>query len=344
MDSKRYEFWRRWIPWSKKELDRIEDLRRRGLIRYTLDRGSDLFFKAVFAHPDRVLLLLDLINAVFAALGMPLIVSIIHINIEIPPGARGQKDVIADIRAIDETGRHIIIEMQREISGDSVKTRFLFYWARDYTSQLQSGEDHKDLKATVLIVFAGGNMWPGENAFHHIAALDVKTHEVLTDDLAMIFIEMKKLESKVDALYERCMSDETYRPAADERINVWSGYFMNSEKGVALVDMLAQRGDANFAQLLKIEKEYWSDPKYRYAQMALEARELGRSQMMNDAEQRGLIKGKREGLIEGERKGERKKALRMARNMLAQGFAPEDIAKVAELPLSDVTALIDSPE
>jgi predicted transposase/invertase (TIGR01784 family) len=53
-----------------------------------------------------------------------------------------------------------------------------------------------------------------------------------------------------------------------------------------------------------------------------------------------IERGLKQGIERGKREGEEKKALAIARNLLAKGWAVEDVAETTDLPLEKVHSLV----
>ena len=67
-----------------------------------------------------------------------------------------------------------------------------------------------------------------------------------------------------------------------------------------------------------------------------EEREIGREEGRREGREEGRKKGRKEGRVE--------LAITFARNMAKEGFSPEKIAELTELPLNKVQAIIDSEQ
>ncbi len=104
-----------------------------------LSLKSDFIFKTLFTgEPD---ILVDLVNAVLDLPEGLRIKELTILNPEIPKEIVSDKTSIFDIRAVNEGGEQIIIEMQAFSQSFFVK-RALYYWAKTYTSQLSRGDEY----------------------------------------------------------------------------------------------------------------------------------------------------------------------------------------------------------
>jgi len=72
--------------------------------------------------------------------------------------------------------------------------RSLFYWAREYSTGIDEGQDYALLPRTIVISILGFNQFSNSDKFHHeFQCLEATTHEPLTDKMVLHFYELKKL-------------------------------------------------------------------------------------------------------------------------------------------------------
>lgn len=55
---------------------------------------------------------------------------------------------------------------------------------------------------------------------------------------------------------------------------------------------------------------------------------------------KGIEKGKAEGIREGVKKDKQKKAVEVAKKLLAKGISVEEVAEITDLPVSEIQKLI----
>jgi predicted transposase/invertase (TIGR01784 family) len=72
---------------------------------------------------------------------------------------------ILDIKARDQSGRLFNIEMQLVVN-PSLRRRFLYYWARLYSSQLHAGQEYEKLRPVISIFFLDGILFPDSEDYH----------------------------------------------------------------------------------------------------------------------------------------------------------------------------------
>jgi predicted transposase/invertase (TIGR01784 family) len=114
------------------------------------------------------------------------------INPEISPEELGKKFCRLDINMI-VNGQRVDIEVQVSDEGNYPE-RSLFYWAREFSTGIAEGEDYSLLPRTIIISILDFNQFEDPGKFHsEFQALEVTTHEPLTDKMVLHFYELKKL-------------------------------------------------------------------------------------------------------------------------------------------------------
>lgn len=105
------------------------------------------------------------------------------------------KQSIFDIQAKTMEGKLINIEMQLFNKYDNEK-RTLYYWSKQYSSQLEEGKAYKLLRKCVTINIVNFNILPNER-YHNIFHLR-EDHSGITliDDLEIHFMELSKLKGQ----------------------------------------------------------------------------------------------------------------------------------------------------
>ena len=112
----------------------------------------DFVFKQLFGDEGSKDSLISLINAVLKRPKDEQVVDVSIINPNIDPTMHREKKSILDIKAEDQKGRIFNIEMQAH-QKPAFAERILFYWARLYGKQLESGKNYSLLKPVISISF-----------------------------------------------------------------------------------------------------------------------------------------------------------------------------------------------
>jgi len=150
---------------------------------------TDTLFKILFTKYQ------DLLKRLVAALlgiSYESIEQFIVINPDISPEELGKKFCRLDINMV-VNGQKVDLEVQVTDEGNYPE-RSLFYWAREFSTGINEGEDYRDLPRTIVISILGYIQFPNSDKFHsEFQALEVTTHEPLTDKMVLHYYELPKL-------------------------------------------------------------------------------------------------------------------------------------------------------
>jgi predicted transposase/invertase (TIGR01784 family) len=114
------------------------------------------------------------------------------LNPELPKDLAVDKGIVLDVRVSLTNKAKFDIEMQSELPA-GIRSRFLYYWAREYTSELHRGEDYNRLLPVISIIWLGSNLLESAK-FHSIFHLsEDTTRELFCGDLEFHTLELKKL-------------------------------------------------------------------------------------------------------------------------------------------------------
>jgi hypothetical protein len=78
-------------------------------------------------------------------------------------------------------------------------------WAREYSTALPAGGKFAELPRTILVSIVDFPMFNCEEFHSEFCALEVNRHEVLSDKLAMLYFEVRKLPKDIDIKNELSM-------------------------------------------------------------------------------------------------------------------------------------------
>ena len=150
----------------------------------------DFAFKRIFGTRENTLALVGLTNAVLAPDEQ-----IVEVEILNPFNSQEfaeQKVIVLDIRARDEAGRWLNIEMQVDVVA-GLKERLAYYACSLYTEQLTQGEKYCRLRPAISICFLGSVLFGGISTAHHRFRLaDLDEGRVLTEAVEVHTVELTK--------------------------------------------------------------------------------------------------------------------------------------------------------
>jgi predicted transposase/invertase (TIGR01784 family) len=154
-----------------------------------------LFFKVMGEKGDEVQLLAFLNAVLSPTLGKRFVSVEILENKTFVPDIMGGKMSILDLRAVLEDGTRVNVEVQLKNQGD-MDRRTLFYWSREYGSQLEAGQGYQELPNVVGINIVNFEMLATKK-WHSVFHMreDTEREVVLTEALEIHFIEMPKYKA-----------------------------------------------------------------------------------------------------------------------------------------------------
>ncbi len=153
----------------------------------------DFVFKKLFTADTE--LLIDLLNTVLELPDKRQITAVTVKNPTILAEHITEKYIILDILAVDDRQRQYDIEMQSR-KYDAYPQRMLYYLAKLYAGQLDSGKAYDTLLPVIGVHFLNYAQFPKADDFHfHFELRDIHHPAVqLTGDLALYLFELPKLE------------------------------------------------------------------------------------------------------------------------------------------------------
>lgn len=219
--------------------------------------------------------------------------------------------IIIDVRAKDKSGRQFVVEMQ-VADVDGFGKRVQYYTCRDYSTQIERGDQYPLLKPTYFIGILDFDFFEsGEYLSNHII-LNEETYEHALKDIHFTFIELRKFNRKVEEL--KTLTEK------------WVFFIKNAEN----LDVIPENvDDEGLIEAYKdADKHSWKKEEliaYDNASIA-EQDERGR---LIAAENKGKIEGK----IEKEEE--------VIERCVEENMPSEIISKIVNLPISEVNKIVD---
>ena len=239
----------------------------------------DIIFKRVFGNEKNTEIIAGFISDM---LDIPRekITKVVIKNVELPPEEIYQKFSRLDLNLYVD-GRKINIEMQ--INKESAyKERTLFYWAKLYSDDLDSGEDYSALSQTICVNIINFNLFDCENYHSHFMLKEKERDEIMTDKLAIHFFELKKVGK-----YKR-----------NKRMEDWLTLINAETEG----DLMALQQNTSIPEIQKtivILREMSADEKIREEARRREKRLHDEATALNHARKEGIEEGIEKGRAEG---------------------------------------------
>ena len=275
---------------------------------------TDYAFKKIFGSAESHDILLSFLNAV---LGFDFPYRLQSVTIQdpyLPPTIAGMKDSFVDVRAIDEQGKHYVIEMQ-VLPVASFEQRILYNACKKYAGQIASGEDYHLLNDVIALTITDFTMFEGIDMVSKFKLRDA-TGKDYSDDLELIFIELPKF-TKTEA-------------ELDNLLDKWL-YFLRFAKRLRNIP-------GGLAQEQAIEHAFRIANRAQLSPEELEAQE--RREIYIQDQRGALARASQEGEARGEVKGRQAQAVAIAQNLRVLGLSDEKIAEATGLSLSQLQKLI----
>ena len=288
---------------------------------YYINRLNDVYFKYLLGTENRKDLTLNFINSILKRTEDNRFIDIEFTNTNLTAEMENEKVPIVDILAKTNTGDFINIEVQ--VAKQSFFTkRTLYYWARLYGRQLNSGRHYRKLKKTIMINLVNFNCI--DNEFYHNSyhVKNDKTNENLLDDLELHFIELKKFKF-----------GDIRKLRQDEN---WIAYFSpncteEERKLIAMNNSVIQKA-LNAEMIFAKDEEQFA--QYEHSEKVLRDYYASIEDNRQEAKQEGIQIGMQQGIQQAN--------IQNAINFLKLGIDIEKVAEGTNLSIEKVKELQQS--
>jgi predicted transposase/invertase (TIGR01784 family) len=159
------------------------------------DVKNDIAFRKIFGNQKKSIVLISFLNAVLELEGQKRISKISILNPYLLPRIAGEKSSIIDVRATDQRGRQFIVEMQ-VADKKGFEKRVQFYTSRDYSMQIEKGEDYPKLKPTYFVGILNFGIGFGKNYLGKHYSIEEETGKCVLGDIKHTFIQLTKFKKK----------------------------------------------------------------------------------------------------------------------------------------------------
>jgi predicted transposase/invertase (TIGR01784 family) len=288
-----------------------------------LSPRNDLVFKKLFGTPANRELLISFLNSV---LDRPEGKRIATVEFNDPSNhleTVQQKFSIVDVRCTDENGHKYIIEMQNPDYHNFIE-RAQYYGACGLSGQLLVAENYKRLLPVIFVGVVDYSLFPDSKDFiSPYGLLNKKTYKQDLNLNEYYFIELPKFTKKEDEL--------------KSLIDKWVFFLKEADKESEVPAALKSTNPFPAAYHV-LTQSAWTPNELELYKKQIDAKrnEIGALEgAQMEGEQKGLARGREEGLQEGEQKA----LLATARAMLAKGIDVAIVADVTGLPVDAIKKL-----
>ena len=163
---------------------------------------TDYGFKKIFGDTENTELLRSLINDILGLTGEDRVKTIIFKNGELLPDSPIDRKAIFDLFCEDEKGSNFIVELQK-IYQEHFQSRALYYTSFPIQEQAIRGSWDFSLTPIYfigLLNFEVNRFRDSKEYLHHGKITDIKTKEIMYDNLNMIYVEIPKLKKEKEEL------------------------------------------------------------------------------------------------------------------------------------------------
>lgn len=300
-----------------------------------LSPRNDAAFRRTFGSERYKHILILFLNDILGFEGDSKIEEATFLSTVQDPEVASKKTSIVDVLCKDRNGVQYIIEMQ--VAPDKgFEKRAIYYASKAYVHQMDKGDKkYTSLKEVIFIAILDYIVFPDKAAYKsdHII-LDKETHEHDMKDMAFTFIELPK--------YTKEKSEKL-----TNRIEQWCRYFRYGD--VTTEEEVEQIVDPTLKEAYEAVNRFnWTEEELATYEAVIK-REMDYISQMQTAIEKGIEEGIEKGIEIGEARGEargeaklQEEKLKMAKEMLAEGDAPEKVARITGLTLDQINELLQS--
>ncbi|MDX1959521.1 MAG: Rpn family recombination-promoting nuclease/putative transposase [Leptospiraceae bacterium] len=161
------------------------------------DPKNDVAFRKIFGNEAKKVILISFLNSVLSLEGDRKIIELYFRNTFQLPRVAGLKSSIIDVNVKDQSGTTYIVEMQLSevVSFDK---RVQYYVSKEYSSQIEKGDDYSKLTPVVLVGILEFDYFKGNNYLTRHVVLNIETLENELKDINFNFIELPKFKKELN--------------------------------------------------------------------------------------------------------------------------------------------------
>jgi predicted transposase/invertase (TIGR01784 family) len=283
-----------------------------------VDVKNDVAFRKIFGTAKKSICLISFLNAVLELEGMNRIKSVTLLNPYLIPRLAEEKSSIIDVRATDQKGRRFVVEMQ-VADKKGFKERVQYYTARDYSMQIDKGEDYTKLRPVYFIGILDFSNSRGVNYLSKHLTIEEETGDNVLDDIKYAFIQLPKFKKK---------EHELVSPT-----DKWTFFIKNAENLNVIPESVDEEG---------LLMAYQEADKHNWKKEELIAYDNASMRIQDARGERELVeeKAREEGKIEGKIEGADEKEIEMVLKPYRNEKTPQEISDFLEIPLERVHKII----
>ena len=288
------------------------------MITKFLDPKNDFAFRQVFGKEKNKDILIHFLNDVLDHTHIGQVVAVHFLERVRDPEIAANKQSIVDVRCRDQAGSEYIIEMQ-VAKFPGFEKRAQYYAAKAYSRQLLPGEEYDQLQEVIFIAITDYVVFPekaGVKSDHLI--LDKKTQAHDLKDLYFTFIELPKFKKSI--------------PELSSGLDYWCYYFKHAPATPpADYERLIKHSPIIQRAYEALDQYYWSEAELNTYESWLKSERASKiieRQKLQDAEAKGMEKGREEEKLEIAKQMLFQLGLDLATVQKATGLSREELNKL----------------
>ena len=292
------------------------------MAKVVINPTSDIFIKYLLGSEKNKELLLSFINETLVDSGFPRIISVEIKNPFNINNFANEKQSILDIKATDENKRIYDVEVQTVDKNDT-ENRFLYYWSKLYSEQLNKGDDYTKARPVISINLLTYSLFKNIEKYHSCFVIKEKDEHkdiILTDDLQIHFIELNK--------FQKMTKDN------DTEFDKWLSFFKfegqdrEDKMQVLLNDQIIAKAHQEYIK-------FSSDDQMRELYASRERWQMDYNTDIHIAKERGI----EQGIGQGIGLGKKEQAIDTAKKLKAQNVNIEIIKTSTGLSIDEIMTL-----
>ncbi len=296
-----------------------------------LDPKNDIAFKRIFGSEKNKDILIHFLNDMLVFNGKAPIQDVTFLSPIQDPDLAIKKTSIVDVLCKDLHNNTYIVEMQ-VAKTKGFEKRAQYYASKAYCSQVNVGENYKNLKEVIFLAIADYIIFPEKTALKsdHVI-LDRETFEHDLTDFSFTFLEIGKFNKRKEDI-----------DALSGLVEKWCYFFKYAEDVTPeeLQKLVGKDGIIKKAYD-ELNRFYWTEDELMRYESVIK-RERDYEAVLDQKYDDGLVKGEQIGIAKAEQKAEREKAERnreMAIKMLARGMDDMLISEISGLTEAELVVL-----
>ena len=270
------------------------------------DVKNDVAFRKIFGNQKKSIALISFLNAVLDLEGNDRITKVTIIDPYLLPRLLGEKAIILDVRATDQRGRQFIVEMQ-VADKKGFEKRVQFYTSRDYSMQIDRGDDYPKLKPTYFIGILNFGIGFGKNYLAKHYSIEEETGKCVLSDIQHRFIQLTKFKKKHHEL--------------TTLVDKWTFFIKHAEKLTVIPDDVEDEGLKTAYQ--QADRQTWNkEDLIAYDNV-----------LIREQDKKGEIELARE-------EGRKEKTVEIVLNLMKNGVSLDLIAAATSKTLAEIQEII----